>query len=181
VEPLVARVLSEAAAREGFTYMLVTPRVPTEDDWERNQDPPRPTIEAGRELHVPGWPQNSGEMLAQGQLLLRAPLSPATCFELRSTGVQLVGAGKAMMGLSADYEAPTPLSLNVLEKFRVAINARPAKAPAAEDASAAAAEAAPLALEREAAAPLWPEPQQGGDGEVLDMAAFLSHTSHLIL
>ena len=166
----MARVLSEAAAREGFTYMLVTPRKPTQADWERNQSPPRPTIAAGRELHAPGWPQNSGEMLAQGQLLLRAPLSPETCFELRSTGVQLVGAGKAMMGLSTQYEPPTPLSLNVLEKFRVAINAKPAAAPKDEEEeelpAAAAEEAAPLLPELDAAAdaaPQWAEAQQGDD------------------
>jgi hypothetical protein len=47
---------------------------------------------------------------------------------LSTPGVQLVGAGKAMMGLSGDYGLPTPLSLNVLEKFRVAINAKPKEA-----------------------------------------------------
>ena len=179
----MARVLSEAAAREGFTYMLVTPRAPTQADWERNQDPPRPTIAAGRELHAPGWPQNSGEMLAQGQLLLRAPLSPTTCFELRSTGVQLVGAGKAMMGLSAEYEPPSPLSLNVLEKFRVAINAKPAEVEAVEveeDVPAAAAEeAAPLLPELDAAAdaaPQWPEAQPGGD-EALPFDAYMAEAA----
>lgn len=128
MEPKVAAVLSEAAAREGFTYMLITPRAATADDWERNQRPPRPTIVAGRELDAPGWPQNRGESLSPGQLLLRAPLSPATCLALRTTGVLLAGASKALAGLNALDTPPTPLSLNVLDKIRVAVNASPDEA-----------------------------------------------------
>jgi hypothetical protein len=128
MEPKVAAVLSEAAAREGFTYMLITPRAATADDWQRNQRPPRPTIVAGRELDAPGWPQNRGESLAPGQLLLRAPLSPATCHALRTTGVLLAGASKALAGLNALDTPPTPLSLNVLDKIRVAVNASPDEA-----------------------------------------------------
>lgn len=124
----MAAILTDAAAREGFTFMLLTPQLATPADWERNTvSPPRPSIEAGREVNSPGWPQNRGRALQGGLLLLRAPLSRATLLALKTTGASL--AGDTVGQDNTDNPGlPAHLELNRLESIRRQINAPPAGA-----------------------------------------------------